>query len=239
MRHDDDYRHYTPLLRRIVVIVALLTAVPVALWTITAVVRNYVGQPQLPTFRRVAAAPAVQLPDNAAQPSTFAPNAPDSGNQAGAQQPPAASTDSVSSPPADSQRNVTIVLPSATTEAEAKPVDRFIDRVIPEGMMPTGALAANPPANPSATSDALPADPMPAAEPLRGPIPLPRSRPRIFAMAQVTGSLPAASPAAPADAPRGTPMPRSRPAAAGPSAAATAPASQGPLGFIQNLFQQQ
>ena len=51
MREDDDQvRHYVPLLRRIIIVVAVLTAVPVALWTVTAFVRSYVGPPKLPDF---------------------------------------------------------------------------------------------------------------------------------------------------------------------------------------------
>ena len=44
MREDDEeFRHYVPLLRRIIILVAVITAVPVVLWTITAFVRTYVG----------------------------------------------------------------------------------------------------------------------------------------------------------------------------------------------------
>ena len=49
MREDDDeFRHYLPLLRRIIILVAVITAVPVILWTITAFVRTYVGPPKVP-----------------------------------------------------------------------------------------------------------------------------------------------------------------------------------------------
>ncbi len=49
MREDDDeFRHYVPLLRRIIILVAVITAVPVVLWTITAFVRTYVGPPKDP-----------------------------------------------------------------------------------------------------------------------------------------------------------------------------------------------
>ena len=47
MREDDDeFRHYVPILRRIIILVAVITAVPVVLWTITAFVRTYVGPPK-------------------------------------------------------------------------------------------------------------------------------------------------------------------------------------------------
>ena len=56
--HDENIRLYTPILQRIIVLVAVIIAVPVVLWTITAFVRAYIGPPQLPTFRPMAALPA-------------------------------------------------------------------------------------------------------------------------------------------------------------------------------------
>ncbi|MGC1446766.1 MAG: hypothetical protein WA837_14970, partial [Xanthobacteraceae bacterium] len=53
--HDEHIRLYTPILQRIIVLVAVIIAVPVVLWTITAFVRAYIGPPQLPTFRPMAA----------------------------------------------------------------------------------------------------------------------------------------------------------------------------------------
>ena len=52
-RYDDQVPPYV-VLRRIIIIVAVLIAVPVALWTVTAAVRTYVGPPKLPTFRQLA-----------------------------------------------------------------------------------------------------------------------------------------------------------------------------------------
>ena len=66
MREDSDhFRHYVPLLRRIVIVVAVLAAIPVILWTITVFMRSYVGPPKLPTFRQLAASATVPLPRNA------------------------------------------------------------------------------------------------------------------------------------------------------------------------------
>lgn len=56
MRDDDDIRLYMPVLQRIIILVAVIIAVPVVMWTITALVRTYVGPPQLPTFQRVTEA---------------------------------------------------------------------------------------------------------------------------------------------------------------------------------------
>ena len=41
MREDNDhFRHYVPLLRRIIIVVAVLAAIPVILWTITVFMRS-------------------------------------------------------------------------------------------------------------------------------------------------------------------------------------------------------
>jgi hypothetical protein len=53
--YDDHIRLYTPILQRIIILVAVIIAVPVVLWTITAFVRAYVAPPTLPTFRPLAA----------------------------------------------------------------------------------------------------------------------------------------------------------------------------------------
>jgi hypothetical protein len=61
--HDENIRLYTPILQRIIVLVAVIIAVPVVLWTITAFVRAYIGPPQLPTFRPMAAVTAPPAPN--------------------------------------------------------------------------------------------------------------------------------------------------------------------------------
>jgi hypothetical protein len=59
MRDDDEHgRFFVPVLRRIILLVAVIAAVPVALWSITTFVRSYVAPPQLPTFRPLAATAA-------------------------------------------------------------------------------------------------------------------------------------------------------------------------------------
>ncbi len=62
--HDDHLRLYRPILQRIIVLVAVIIAVPVVLWTITAFVRAYIAPPQIPTFRPIAAATAPPAPQN-------------------------------------------------------------------------------------------------------------------------------------------------------------------------------
>lgn len=71
--YDDDIRVYTPVLQRIIILVAVIVAVPVVLWTITAFVRSYVAPPRLPTFQPMALLP--QSDSTAANPqANTAPN---------------------------------------------------------------------------------------------------------------------------------------------------------------------
>jgi hypothetical protein len=56
--YDEHIRLYTPMLQRIIILVAVIVAVPVVLWTITAFVRAYVAPPQIQTFRPLAASQA-------------------------------------------------------------------------------------------------------------------------------------------------------------------------------------
>jgi len=62
MRGDEDIGHYLPLLRRIIILVAVITAIPVVLWTITAFVRAYVGPPKMPTFHQLASKASINEP---------------------------------------------------------------------------------------------------------------------------------------------------------------------------------
>ncbi len=54
MRDYDDHVRPHVVLRRIIIVVAVLTAVPVALWTVTGLIRTYVGPPKVPSFRQLA-----------------------------------------------------------------------------------------------------------------------------------------------------------------------------------------
>src|SRR6202035_8212 len=58
--YDDDsnIQHYAPVLRRIIMLVAVITPVPVMLWTITAFMHTYIAQPTIPAPRPLAAATA-------------------------------------------------------------------------------------------------------------------------------------------------------------------------------------
>lgn len=238
MGDDDQFRHYLPLLRRIIILVAVLTAVPVILWTITAFVRTYVGPPKLPTFRPMAAAatmdtPAIAAPapDASVKPLVSAqqavPAAPPpsmvearaTATDARSPWPAAAkgpllgdrSTDGNASAPAGPASGTAMVL-AAPTNADSQAAQMPAAASMPDGTAQgAGAMAAQEPSDQTEP----PPDAMSAAEPLAGPIPLPRHRPRYFAMVQV-------------------PMPRARPEGAGPSASEAPP---GPLNWLQKIFQ--
>lgn len=235
MREDDDrLRRYVPLFRRIIILVAVLTAVPVILWTITAFVRSYVGPPKIPTFHQFAAT----------EPSEASAN-----------------TDAGGQPQAAAQQDKLSDASTATVEARATATDAR-DVSVLKGSLP-GEQSADNEANTPKTSDATPAAPSspkaadmaaapaapiaapanvgalaaqqpapvsepaaetePAAAPLPGPIPLPRRRPHVVAEARMTQM-----------AQMNVPMPRPRPDSAGP--APPPETNAGPLDFLQNLF---
>ena len=75
--YDDDsnIQHYAPVLRRIIILVAVITAVPVMLWTITAFMHTYIAQPTIPAPRPLVTATAAPV-NPAADTATANPPAP-------------------------------------------------------------------------------------------------------------------------------------------------------------------
>jgi cytoskeletal protein RodZ len=123
MRDDEDHiRQFMPFLRRIVILVAVLTAIPVVMWTITAFVRTYVGPPKTPTFQRIADAPPGSTPNA----STAAPS--DNATTGSAQ----------TSPP-----------PAPIVEAKATATDADANAPMPDSnaAAPSGEAASAAPAN--------------------------------------------------------------------------------------------
>jgi hypothetical protein len=234
MREDDDIRHYMPVLRRLIILVAVIIAIPVVMWTITAMVRTYVGPPKLPTFRPMAAAPATAGPDQAAA----APVADENGKAA--RQPVvdanATSSDTVTGSTADN---------AAATNASAAPAAGAPTPAAPGSFQTANLQPANAPAasgsgtgltqfapeerqaatnwpSPPATNWPSPqqsaAGPAADAQPIDGPVPLPRKRPHTFAIAQS----------------QGIPLPRPRPDTAGPVASDQQQAT--PVNWLRNIF---
>lgn len=229
-----------PLLRRIVILVAVLTAIPVILWTITSFVHSFVGPTRAPNYR-TASAPLQIAPmqdvastgsaqQDAAQPSPRSDPLPAMGEARAATM----DTPGVAVPPnappmgdrfastANSAGSSFAAMPATTAMPVTAPMPAMA------APMPSAAAAPATPvvaavAVPAMPVDAAPAateqtvDEVPAGEPIKGPIPLPRHRPHRLAM--VEPAAPAPSAAAPE---------QSEPQAAAPQAAAAPPSAAKP-----------
>jgi hypothetical protein len=269
---DDSIRLYTPVLQRVIILAAVVIAVPVLMWTITTFVRSYVARPKVPLVEHVASTIApTRIPLLAAPPSPASvaadQSAPLPGDGAAASEAPnptaetnkgpltvaslpdsnpsasAASGPSTPSAQAAPMQASSLAIPAPTTAGDAatggNPTAAASASLpkLPQAPRVTGSAAsggpsssdrgiawpnpnatnapdfaaprlAPPPPPPPATQTAeAEAEALPTAEPLRGPVPLPRHRPSIFAMAgPMAGTMAASMPA------RGpVPLPRTRP----------------------------
>jgi hypothetical protein len=59
---DDNIRLYAPVLQRVIILAAVVIAVPVMMWTVTTFIRSYVARPQVPTFQHLTLSEAAQTP---------------------------------------------------------------------------------------------------------------------------------------------------------------------------------
>jgi hypothetical protein len=212
MREDDSFRHVVPLLRRTIILVAVIIAVPAILWTITTFVRTYVGQPRVPTFHQLAATATINAPAASAGPQGAALS------------------------PQDAQGSNAIVEARATVSDAAgrgDQLDGTTNRAVPtndaSGAVPPSPLAAqggNITAGLAATASAAVDDEGSAAPAaatgLPDPIPLPRRRPRNIETHTADNA--------------NVPMPRRRPEAASSSAPSDTTSGNRAVGFIQNIF---
>jgi hypothetical protein len=269
---DDSIRLYTPVLQRVIILAAVVIAVPVLMWTITTFVRSYVARPKVPLIEHVASTNApTRIPLLAAPPSpasvTADQSAPPPGDGAAASETPnpaaeankgplsvASLPDSNPSPSAATGPSTPFVqaapmqasssaIPAPTTAGDAatggnstasaslpklpqaprvtgsaassgpSSSDRSIAWPNPNATSPPNFAAprlASPPPPPPPATQTTEAETLPADKPLRGPVPLPRHRPSIFAMAgTMAASMSGGGP---------VPLPRARPGAA-PAAA--------------------
>jgi hypothetical protein len=190
---DDDYetRRIPPVLRRIMLLLAVIAAVPVVLWAITVFVRAYVAPPKVPTFRPVVAATTVTQESTvalapAAAPRALAASIAESKPSA-TKAPKTEATDAGSPPASDSQPPIVTAnaLPSNVRSAAPSPPE---PPPVAPAPMAQEAAAALPPQPPAPPADELPL----AGEPIAGPVPLPPQRPRVFAM--VPGPIPVPRP---------------------------------------------
>src|SRR5580704_4733777 len=112
---DDNVRLYTPVLQRIIILVAVIIAVPVVMWTITAFVRAYVAPPKVPTFQPLSLTPSLPPDNAAAQPPDNAPAGQQTASAPADRQSPA--TQTASNPPRAGNANA----PVAAIQVAATP----------------------------------------------------------------------------------------------------------------------
>ena len=266
---DENIRLYTPVLQRVIILAAVIIAVPVMMWTITTFVRSYVARPKVPTLEHVAStnipgrnpvissaspgpapSPADQsapqrveeasgVKSSAAETRNRPPNLaspPDAGApRAAASSPSGASLQPMQAPSSAITATVATmgdISTSSSTTSPAPPAPRLpLPPRSNDTAASTGALNSsdrslawpnpNTTSPPDFTAPRLPpalapartaeTEVLPADEPIRGPIPLPRQRPGTFAESAIM--------AAAASGP--VPLPRVRPAAAPAEAAST------------------
>jgi len=231
MGSEDQFRHYFPLMRRIIILVAVLTAIPVILWTITVFVRGYFGPPKIAGPRPLATA-SIEAPagQDANAPAVVEARATVTDARA---MPPAVKWPSPGdrqggsdAGPPSSAPSAAVMAPAGPASADQRAQAAVAQTTAAAPAMPTGAGMQTGAADTSgalAPQDSADADQqqtadtaLPAAQPIAGPVPLPRHRPRSFAM--LTSAVP---------------MPRPRPEAA---AAAGSEGGANPLGWLQKIF---
>src|ERR1700761_955457 len=176
---DKDIRLYTPVLQRVIILLAVIIAVPVAMWTITTVVRTYVAPPKLPTFQRLTdSQPTDTVSSTTPAPAPAAPPSPQMADaQAAAAQARTALLD-IKKPPALSQpvsaapAAMTAPAPAAAPVAASVPAPVAAPSPPPVSAQPTAAaptpgMTAAAAATPAGTTHAMAASAVgaPAAAP--------------------------------------------------------------------------
>ncbi len=212
---DDNIQHYAPVLRRIIILVAVITAVPVMLWTITAFMHTYIAQPTVPAPQPLAAATATTPPASPAA---------DTANPPASSQPAQSATDARATDDARGDRmrdsgsntgapNVQVAaLQPTPSAAPATPPSPTADTVQAAPAAPAPSVFPDPPSvAPQQPTSAAPdsanddADALPPPDPITGPVPLPRHRPNVIALADTAIPLPRARPSDAPEPPSPTP----------------------------------
>jgi hypothetical protein len=127
---DDSIRLHTPVLQRVLILAAVIIAVPVVMWTITAFVRSYVARPKAPVLQQVA--------------STESPAAARLGSQVPATAAPAANQPAPNLPAPPPRTDTPVRAPSADASPAAPPVTGKIPQ--PPGVQSTSSQSAPSPA---------------------------------------------------------------------------------------------
>jgi hypothetical protein len=214
--YDDDsnIQHYAPVLRRIIILVAVITAVPVMLWTITAFMHTYIAQPTISAPRPLASATAAAAPTSPAV---------DAANPPAPSQPAQSVTDAGATDDGRGDRrrdgggnnaapNVQVAstaaispAPSAAPAASPVPAAATVQAAPAPSVFPDPPTFAPPqPAAQDLGNDAA-ADVLPPPDPITGPVPLPRHRPNVIALADTAIPLPRARPGVAPEPPSVTP----------------------------------
>jgi hypothetical protein len=216
--YDDDIRPYVPVLQRLIILVAVVVAVPVVLWTITAFIRTYIGPPHAPNYQHIAVLqpadsspvgpPQDITPTAAATPAPAADQAPTPSPPAQPMIAPAVADQTTSQAPSQA-----MPAPApAATPASTPPMAWAGSVMMPpstQSAPDTPAVAAAADQTTASNDDTAP----PAVTPIAGHVPLPRRRPNVVAMAQTSALQPTLAANSPAPA-AGVPLPRARPTAA-------------------------
>jgi hypothetical protein len=225
---EDEIGHYVRLWSRIVIVCAVIIAVPVILWTITAFVRN---QPKLSTFHYLLATASINTPGRTtiAEPTQqqSTPRQASDPQEAGAPERAPPEDPLVVDHPPDASPSARSVEQMADTSSASSATPMVAEGV--HGMQPP--FAANDGATAGRADAVGPMQPAPATEgeadalagsaPLPGPTRLPRPRPHD------AGRVRTADPTL-----SRVPMPRPRPVAGG-SGAQPDTATNNPSGPLQ------
>ena len=206
---DNNYepRLLPPVWRRIIILLAVIAAVPVVLWSITAFVRAYVAPPKVPSFRPIGAMTSAAPPETSPVTAGAAAQrtAAIEDNKPAAVSP--AATPAVTTAPKPTGMAPIVEARRTATDARVALVDvnsRPSDAppapgpaVMPDSPSATASPDPAPAETTATVAQQAPAPPkveeeMPAGEPIAGPIPLPPHRPRVFAMAP--GAIPVPRP---------------------------------------------
>jgi hypothetical protein len=276
---DESIRLYTPVLQRVIILAAVIIAVPVMMWTITTFVRSYVARPKTPLLEHVASTatparipliappspappaadqsaargdgaaasdapkPAAEiktgaansLPDSSPSPAAIGPStaslqappmqapsppAPAAAGDASMASPTAATASATPRPPQAPRSTDNAALPGASGSS-----DRAIAWPNPTATSPPDFAAPRLAPSPPPPARTAAAEVLPADDPIRGPVPLPRQRPGIFAVAATVAATTAAG--------GPVPLPRARPGDA--SAADTGAVVEIPAGGRSGL----
>jgi hypothetical protein len=202
---DNNIQHYAPVLRRIIILVAVITAVPVMLWTITAFMHTYIAQPTIPSPQPLAAATDPAPPMSAAADTATA-NSPAPDQAAPAATDARATDDGRGDRMRDSAGNnaapnvqvasTAAISPAPSAAPGAPPAPAAV--TVQAAPTPAPSVFPNPPfvaqPTPAAPDAANDADALPPPDPITGPIPLPRHRPSQLALADTDIPLPRARP---------------------------------------------